>query len=93
MRVPHPSRIGDGSIHTEWCPMHASVLIGLYVLIAAVAQVAGYFLGVFIERSAPAIGLPAYLAVSMGMLLSMSRPEVSDEAEKRGQIVQVYLSA
>jgi hypothetical protein len=49
--------------------MHAAVLIGLYVVVVAIAQVAGYFIGVFIERSAPAIGLPAYLAVSMGMLI------------------------
>jgi hypothetical protein len=49
--------------------MHAAVLMGLYVFIVAVAQVAGYFIGVFIDRSAPAIGLPAYLAISMGMLV------------------------
>jgi hypothetical protein len=48
--------------------MHATVLIGLYVLVVAIAQVAGYFIGVFIERSAPAVGLPA-LAVSLGMLV------------------------
>jgi hypothetical protein len=49
--------------------MHAAVLMGLYVLVVAVAQVAGYLIGLFIERSAPAIGLPAYLAVSLGMLI------------------------
>jgi hypothetical protein len=49
--------------------MHATVLIGFYVLVVALAQVAGYFIGIFIERSAPAIGLPAYLAVSLGMLI------------------------
>jgi hypothetical protein len=49
--------------------MHATVLISLYVLVVAIAQVAGYFIGVFIDRSAPAVGLPAYLVVSMGMLI------------------------
>jgi hypothetical protein len=49
--------------------MHAMVLMGLYVLVVAVAQVVGYFVGVMIERTAPAIGLPAYLAVSLGMLI------------------------
>jgi hypothetical protein len=49
--------------------MHAAVLMGLYVLVVAIAQVAGYLIGLFIERSAPAIGLPAYLAVSLGMLI------------------------
>lgn len=49
--------------------MHAAVLMGLYVLVVAIAQVAGYFIGVFIERFAPAIGLPAYLAISLGMLV------------------------
>jgi hypothetical protein len=49
--------------------MHAMVLIGLYVVIVAIAQVIGYFIGVFMERSAPAVGLPAYLAVSLGMLI------------------------
>jgi hypothetical protein len=49
--------------------MHATVLIGLYVLVVAIAQVAGYFIGVFVERSAPAVGLPAYLVVSLGMLI------------------------
>jgi hypothetical protein len=49
--------------------MHAAVLMGLYVLVVAIAQVAGYFIGIFIERSAPAVGLPAYLAVSLGMLI------------------------
>jgi hypothetical protein len=49
--------------------MHAAVLIGLYLLVVAIAQVAGYFIGVFVDRSAPAIGLPAYLVVSLGMLI------------------------
>jgi hypothetical protein len=49
--------------------MHATALIGFYLLVVAIAQVAGYFFGVFIERSAPAVGLPAYLVVSFGMLI------------------------
>ena len=49
--------------------MHAAVLMGLYVAIVAAAQVVGYFVGLFIERSVPAIGLSAYLAVSLGMLV------------------------
>jgi hypothetical protein len=59
----------DRSAQTRVLPMHATILIGLYLLVVAIAQVAGYFVGIFIERSAPAIGLPAYLMVSLGMLI------------------------
>jgi hypothetical protein len=49
--------------------MHAGLLMALYIAITVVAQTIGYFVALMVERTAPAIGLPAFLAISLGMLI------------------------
>jgi hypothetical protein len=49
--------------------MHGLALIGLYLLVALVGQVAGFGVSSLVERAVPWAGMPAFLAMFFGMLV------------------------
>jgi hypothetical protein len=63
------SDLSNIQIAEEEKVMHAGVLMALYLVITLVAQAIGYFAALFIERQYPSIGLPAFLFISLGMLI------------------------
>jgi len=48
--------------------MQGLALLSIYVVVAIAGQVVGYGISSLIDRAAPALGLPVFLAIFLGML-------------------------
>jgi hypothetical protein len=49
--------------------MQGLALLTIYVVVALAGQVLGYGISSLIDRAAPAVGLPVFLAIFLGMLV------------------------